>query len=224
MSDDVRRSAKRSLYEVLGKNREATRELALDTLARALTRAAGLSKEELEPLLEIIKLAAQRLVSAETLSATVRVLHEADWAAPTEKCSGPSASDTDVELELASRIRSALFEEALLATCVTAQQAADWLGVSRSTLERLPKGSVLALEGPGRGRRFPAWQFLKGRPGRTVPGLDQVLAALEGTPLRKSIWLTTPRKAWGNRAASDLLQQGQYLRVLELARTEAISV
>jgi len=195
MSENVRTSAKKSLHEVLAKNREATRELALDVRARALARAAGLPEEELEPLLEIIDLVTQRQVSAETLSATARVLHDADWAGPAKR-KPVAPANADAELELASRIRSALFEEAVLA----------------------------ALGGPGRGRRFPAWQFQKGQPDRTVPGLAQILAALEGTPLRKAVWLTTPREVWGHRAASDLLQEGDYGRVLELAQADSIPV
>lgn len=223
MSENVRTSAKRPLHEVLAKNREATRELALDVRARALARAAGLPEEELEPLLEIIDLVTQRQVSAETLSATARVLHDADWAGPAKR-KPVAPANADAELELASRIRSALFEEAVLASCVTAQEAAARLGVARSTIEKLPEAGVLALGGPGRGRRYPAWQFQKGQPERTVPGLGQVLEALEGTPLRKAVWLSTPREVWDHRAASDLLQEGDYRRVLELAQADSIPV
>ena len=225
MSQSVRTTAKKSLRQVLAKNREATRELALDTRARALARAAALPEDELEPLLAIIGLMTQRQISADTLSATARVLQDGEWAEPTKRKGGtPPAEDPEAELELAARIRSALFEEAVLATCVTAQEAAARLGVARSTIEKLPEESVLALGGPGRGRRYPAWQFQKGQPERTVPGFARVLAALEGTPLRKAVWLSTPREVWDNRAASDLLQEGDYRCVLELAQADSIPV
>jgi len=224
MSESVRTTAKKSLLQVLAKNREATRELALDTRAQALARAAALPEEELESLLTIIELMTQREISAETLSATARVLQDGEWSEPSRKRGGTPAQDPEAELELAARIRSALFEEAVLATCVTAQEAAARLGVARSTIEKLPEAGVLALGGPGRGRRYPAWQFQKGQPDRTVPGLAQVLEALEGTPLRKAVWLSTPREVWDNRAASDLLQEGDYQRVLELAQADSIPV
>ena len=225
MSEPIRTQAQQTLRDVLAKNQEATRELVLDSRARALAQAAALSEEQFEPILKLIGLAAHRQVSSGALSATVRVLQGAEWAEPRAQIGAATLPpDEEVTLDLAARIRAALFEEAILASCVTSQDAAARLGVSRSTIEKLPEESVLALGGPGRGRRYPAWQFQKGEPQRTVPGLEQVLAALDGTPLRKAVWLSTTRALWADRSASDLLQKGEYPLVLEHARATSIAL
>ncbi len=196
-----------------------------DARVRALARVAAFSEEQLAALLEIVDLVAHRRVSSGTLSVVAGVLQETAWRSAARLGRAEEEdSDGEAERELAARIRSALLEQAVLDSCITAKEVADRLGVSRATIARFAENAVLRLIGPGRGGRYPAWQFEKRRSDRRVRGLTEVLAALEGTPLRKAVWLTTRREVWGGRAASQLLQEGQYLRVVELARADAISV
>jgi len=196
-----------------------------DERVSALARVAALSEEQLAALLEIVDLVTRGRVSSGALSALARVLRDTEWRSVARlESAAQEEADGKAESELAARIRLALLEQAVVDSCITAKEAADRLGVSRATITRFAEDAVLRLTGPGRGGRYPAWQFEKRRPDRRVRGLAEVLAALEGTPLRKAVWLTTPREIWGGRVASQLLQEGQYLRVLELARADAVSV
>lgn len=88
---------------------------------------------------------------------------------------------------------------ALIAASLTGSQVAALLGIADATVrDRKRDGGLYAVGGPGNTNRFPRWQFLEpggDAPGRAVPHLDKVLAALpEGLhPLEVTDFFTWPR-------------------------------
>lgn len=88
---------------------------------------------------------------------------------------------------------------ALIAASLTGPQVAGLLDVAAATVrDRKRDGGLYAVPGLGNTNRFPRWQFVEpggGAPGRAVPHLDKVLAALPVGlhPLEVTDFFTWPR-------------------------------
>jgi hypothetical protein len=95
----------------------------------------------------------------------------------------------------------------LLDDAVTAPQAAELLGVSRQTpLNRVKDNTLLAVLDRG-AYRFPTWQFDPRGEDGVLPGLPEVLAALEPQqPFTKVVWLRRPNPTLAGREPVELLR------------------
>ena len=93
------------------------------------------------------------------------------------------------------------------------------LGISRQAVDdRRRRGELLALDGPSRGLRYPAWQITED--GRTAPGLAALLARLGGRPWAAYRLLVAERPDGSGRPVHTLLHED---RVEEaLAHLDAI--
>lgn len=115
------------------------------------------------------------------------------------------------ELE-AGRLREQLFAES-----ISVDEAAELTHLSRQALERRRReGKLLALKMKNQWR-YPKWQFDPGSPGGVLPGLGEVLAELELSPVGAAAWLTESSEALDNRTAIELLRDGRTEEVVALA-------
>jgi hypothetical protein len=110
----------------------------------------------------------------------------------------------------------------LLADAVTAPQAAELLGVSRQTpLNRVKENTLLAVLDRG-AYRFPSWQFDPQGEDGVLPGLPEVLDALEPQqPFAKLVWLRRPNPTLAGREPVELLRGNQLEPVIEAAHAAA---
>src|SRR4051812_26334567 len=110
----------------------------------------------------------------------------------------------------------------LLEDTLTAPQVGDILGISRQAASgRAESGSLLAVLDRG-AYRFPRWQFDPRGPDGVVPGLPDVLEALEPqAAFSKLVFLTRPNKTLDGREPIELLRRGERERVLAAAHAAA---
>jgi hypothetical protein len=77
-----------------------------------------------------------------------------------------------------ARLRGIVAQEQLAADTLSAGEVAKLLGISRQAVDKRRKErTLLALERPKRGNRYPAWQFTESG---VLEGLETVLDALQG--------------------------------------------
>jgi hypothetical protein len=110
----------------------------------------------------------------------------------------------------------------LLADTLTSSQVAHILGTTRQTpIDRLQNGTLLALRDGGTWH-FPAWQFDPTGPDGLLPGLVEVLAALDTNPFITARWLQLPNADLDGQTPLEALRKGQSGCVIPLAaRVEA---
>ena len=135
----------------------------------------------------------------------------------------PVASASDRAL-LAFRSLLQFFETRrdLLDGALTAPQTAKLLGVSRQTpLNRVRENTLLAVLDRG-AYRFPIWQFDPQGEGGVLPGLANVLDALEPQqPFAKLVWLRRPNPTLEGREPLDLLRDRELEPALDAAHAAA---
>ena len=110
----------------------------------------------------------------------------------------------------------------LLDDALTAPQAAGLLGVSRQTpLNRAKDNTLLAVLDRG-AYRFPVWQFDPQGEGGVLPGLPDVLDALEPQqPFAKLVWLRRPNPTLEGRQPVALLRAHELEPVIDAAHAAA---
>jgi Protein of unknown function (DUF2384) len=110
----------------------------------------------------------------------------------------------------------------LLDGALTAPQAAELLGVSRQTpLNRVRDNTLLAVLDRG-AYRFPVWQFDSQGEDGVLPGLPDVLDALEPQqPFAKLVWLRRPNPTLEGREPLDLLRGRELEPVMDAAHAAA---
>jgi hypothetical protein len=110
----------------------------------------------------------------------------------------------------------------LLDDALTAPKAAELLGVSRQTpLNRVKDNTLLAVLDRG-AYRFPVWQFDPQGEDGVLPGLPEVLEALEPQqPFAKVIWLRRPNPMLAGREPVELLRDREIERVVGAAYAAA---
>jgi Protein of unknown function (DUF2384) len=135
----------------------------------------------------------------------------------------PTASASEQAL-LAFRSLLQFFEARrdLLDGALTAPQAAELLGVSRQTpLNRVRDNTLLGVLDRG-AYRFPVWQFDPQGEDGVLPGLPDVLAALEPQqPFAKLVWLRRPNPTLAGREPLDLLREREAEPVMDAAHAAA---
>lgn len=101
--------------------------------------------------------------------------------------------------------------------CLETGQVCDLLGVTRETIrKKVNRKQLLALP-KGGDRVFPSFQF---KDGNIVPGLGEVLAALETDSVFVALsFLLSKSPHFGNRAAIEALQSGNAQSVVLEARS-----
>jgi len=131
---------------------------------------------------------------------------------------GPAPADP-VALELRSlRQRFGLRRE-LLSRTISADEVAELLQTrSRQTPhDRAKAGTLLAIRDNGR-LRFPLCQFDPEGPDGVVPGLAEVLAVLDVSPLAKAAWLDRPHPAFAGATPIERLKAGDLADVVAVGR------
>ncbi len=119
----------------------------------------------------------------------------------------------------AARLRAIPRQVALLKDfggALSAEQAAQWLGISRQAVDkRRRRGLLIGLTQGRRGYAYPVWQF---EAGRTLPHLEKVLEALSGHDpwMQMTFFLNGNDRLDGQRPL-DALRQGQLEPVLQAA-------
>ncbi|MDP9227348.1 MAG: helix-turn-helix domain-containing protein [Actinomycetota bacterium] len=110
----------------------------------------------------------------------------------------------------------------LLDDALTAPQAAELLGVSRQTpLNRVKDNALLAVLDRG-AYRFPMWQFDPRGEDGVLPGLPEVLDALEPQqPFAKVVWLRRPNSTFAGREPVELLRDRELEPVVGAAHAAA---
>jgi len=110
----------------------------------------------------------------------------------------------------------------LLDDALTAPQAAELLGVSRQTpLNRVKDNTLLAVLDRG-AYRFPVWQFDPQGEDGMLPGLPDVLEALEPQqPFAKLVWLRHPNPTLEGREPVELLRDREIEPVIDAAHAAA---
>src|SRR5215470_11184081 len=89
------------------------------------------------------------------------------------------------------------------------------LGISKQAVDKRRRArKLLALE-TARGFLYPAWQFVEDG---VLPGLEQALAALEGTPWEQASWFLSGDSHLADRRPLDALRRGDAQQVLRAAR------
>jgi hypothetical protein len=110
----------------------------------------------------------------------------------------------------------------LLEDALTAPQAAELFGVSRQTpLNRARDNTLLGILDRG-AYRFPAWQFDPQGEDGVLPGLPDVLDALDPQqPFAKLVWLRRPNPTLGGQEPVALLRQRKIEPVVDAAHAAA---
>jgi excisionase family DNA binding protein len=148
-----------------------------------------------------------------------------DLAARIETVAGQEGdAPAAVDQQIDDTLRYFAFRQRLLAGALTAPQVAQLLGVSRQTPhDRVRAGTLLAVQDGGIWR-FPAWQFDATAPDGVLPGLAEVIQALDGMPaLSKISWFVAP-KALLPRPPLEMVRSGRpdNLREVLLAAQSAV--
>lgn len=137
------------------------------------------------------------------------------------KVAGNHSERTDDERSaLRRRVLEASFKERedILKDALSTQEVADLLGVTRQTPhDRVKRRALLAIEDKGT-LRFPHWQFDASGPNGVVPGLAEVLAALNVGALAQARWLTRKSPGLEGRTPMQALRDGDIESVLSEAR------
>ncbi len=93
------------------------------------------------------------------------------------------------------------------------------IGSRQAVSERVKRNTLLALPGPDRRPRFPAFQFTNG--GRPLPALSPILELLSGvveSPYTIASWFVTPEPLLDGKSPADWLRDGRPpARALEAA-------
>jgi hypothetical protein len=155
----------------------------------------------------------------------VRTLEDAvrapsDYEALLEAVNGPEvATAWQVNDRLAAaRKRAVEIKRQLLEAeggAMPVTEVARHLGISKQAVDKRRRvRKLLALETP-RGFLYPAWQFADDG---VLPGLEEVLAALEGTPWEQASWFLTGDSHLSDRKPLDVLRRGDAQQVLRAAR------
>ncbi len=135
----------------------------------------------------------------------------------------PVPSPTEqAQLGFRSLLRFFEARRQLLQDALTAPQAAELLGVSRQTpLNRVKDKTMLAILDRG-AYRFPVWQFDPQGEDGVLPGLPDVLEALEPQqPFAKLVWLRRPNPTLDEREPVELLRKRKIEPVIDAARAAA---
>jgi hypothetical protein len=130
----------------------------------------------------------------------------------------PSPADVSAarwrNLERAFSDRRRLLEDA-----VSVSEAAQLLGVGRQAPhDRLAARALVGIKDRGQWR-LPAWQFDAEGPDGTLPGLPEVLRALQGpiSDLGRIRWFVTPKASLDGTTPVDALRAGDTDSVIEAA-------
>lgn len=103
---------------------------------------------------------------------------------------------------------------------LSAEEFAALLGVSRMTVNtKRQRHEVLALDGPKRGYRFPAWQVDEN--GKPFAALPELFALLGDSPWTIYRFLMQRHPELGGARGADLLHRGRSDEVLEAAESAA---
>jgi hypothetical protein len=133
-----------------------------------------------------------------------------------------SPKPEDVTDELLARLstRGLLEREQILQSdggAVSAQGVARLLGISRQAVDKRRKaGTLIGLSQGRRGYAYPLWQFDRGR---TLAGLEAVLAELgETSPWMRALFMLGHNVALDGERPLDELRRGHVEEVLRAAR------
>jgi hypothetical protein len=198
--------------------------------------AERVSRRELERVEEDVNLfleAHERLARTQLVQLRNILAHLAETGSGANEGEEPEAVHPATGRPIGSHEEHALAElEALLDLFVarrrlledtlTAPQVGDLLGISRQAASgRADSGSLLAVLDRG-AYRFPRWQFDPRGPDGLLPGLPDVLEALDPQPaFSKLVFLTRPNKTLDGREPRELLRRGDTDRVLAVAHAAA---
>ncbi|MBW4478884.1 MAG: MbcA/ParS/Xre antitoxin family protein [Tolypothrix brevis GSE-NOS-MK-07-07A] len=127
------------------------------------------------------------------------------------------------ELENAALKNFFEWRQELLATSYTASEVAKLLGTkSRQTPhDRRKNKSLIAIQ-DNSVWKFPKWQFDPTGPDGVIPGLPEVLKALDVPDFSKISWLTRPNPGLNGCTPIQVLKKGQKDRVINEAQAVGV--
>lgn len=135
----------------------------------------------------------------------------------------PISDEEQRELENSALKNFFEWRQELLANSYTASEVAKLLGTkSRQTPhDRRKNNSLIAIQDNGVWK-FPKWQFDPTGPDGVIPGLPEVLKALDIPDFSKIDWLTRPNPEFNGCTPIQVLKKGQKDRVISEAQTVGI--
>jgi hypothetical protein len=125
----------------------------------------------------------------------------------------------------ANLMRAFSERRALLADALSVAEVAELLGIGRQTPhDRATAGTLLAVKENGR-LLFPDWQFDPEGPDGVLPGLPDVLRAMQGpiSALGRVRWFVRPKSLMGGRTPLEALLSGDIDEVVHEAETIGVS-
>lgn len=134
----------------------------------------------------------------------------------------PIDPDEKVKLEIETLTQYFHYRRQLLAHALTASQVARLLGTSRQTPhDRVKAKTLLGVHDNGV-VKFPSWQFDPASSEGVIPGLPDVLKALQVSDLAKLSWLTRPQPVFEGQTPVERLKAGDVDRVVQEARAVGV--
>lgn len=125
----------------------------------------------------------------------------------------------------ANLMRAFTERRALLADALSVAEVAELLGVGRQTPhDRVKAATLLAVKENGK-LRFPDWQFDPDGPDGVVPGLTEVLRAMEGpiSAVGRIRWFVAPKPLMDGRTPLEALRAGDIDDVVREAQAIGVS-
>ncbi|MBF2099202.1 MAG: DUF2384 domain-containing protein [Gloeomargaritaceae cyanobacterium C42_A2020_066] len=134
----------------------------------------------------------------------------------------PLAPAEKVKLEIETLTQYFHYRRHLLACALTASQVAKRLGTSRQTPhDRVKARTLLGVLDNGV-VKFPSWQFDPASSEGVIPGLPDVLKALQVSDFAKLSWLTHPQPVFEGQTPIERLKAGDVDRVVQEARAVGV--
>ena len=148
----------------------------------------------------------------ESTTNEVTFLIEAARLAVESGLAGANGADRDFnEARLRGLARFAELRK-LAEPCLETGAVCDLLGISRETIrKKLERKQLLALPKGSEDRVFPSFQF---KSGKVIPGVEQVLEALDTDPFVALSLFLSRSPAFGNKTAIQALQAGMIEEVV----------
>ncbi len=132
------------------------------------------------------------------------------------------AAEESKALEITALLNYFSYRKSLLANSLTAQEVANMLSVSRTTVhERIRSGQMIGVLENGI-MKLPVFQFDPEGPNGIVPGLQEVLSVMRCSLLGKISWLVSTNSVFDGQKPIDILKKGELPKVVREAQAVGV--